>query len=124
MNFDPGSSSLRRSESYLRARLGHSSVSLSYLKLPQTSADPTLGEQEQVYLDATIAFDENWSVFVGGRRDLAKRQMLESNIGLRYEDECFIAALGFHRRDTSTLNLKPSTAVIFRIGLKTGLTGG
>jgi hypothetical protein len=35
-----------------------------------------------------------------------------------------VASLGFHRRDTATLNLKPASSVIFRIGLKTGLTGG
>ena len=50
--------------------------------------------------------------------------MLESGIGVRYEDECFVASLGSHRRDTATLNLKPASAVIFRLGLKTGLTGG
>jgi LPS-assembly protein len=123
-NIDPGSGTLRRNEVYLKAQLGQSSISLSYLKLPFTAADPTLGEQEQVYLDTTIFFLDNWAVFAGARRDLAKAQMIESSIGLRYEDECFIASFGFHRRDTATLNLKPASAVIFRLGLKTGLTGG
>ena len=49
--------------------------------------------------------------------------MLESSIGITYDDECFVASLGFHRRDTATLNLKPASSVIFRIGLKTGFTG-
>ena len=34
-----------------------------------------------------------------------------------------IVQLGFHRRDTETLNLKPASSVIFRIGLKTGFAG-
>ncbi len=124
-NIDPaGGGSLRRNEVYIKAQLGRSSINLSYQKLPVTAADPTLGEQEQVFLDTTVFVTENWAVFAGARRDIAKSQMLESSIGLRYEDECFIASLGFHRRDTATLNLKPASAVIFRLGFKTGLTGG
>lgn len=123
-NIDPGGGgSLRRNEVYLKAQFGQSSVNLSYQKLPVTAADPTLGEQEQVFLDTTVFFTDNWAVFAGARRDIAKSQMLESSIGVRYEDECFILSLGFHRRDTATLNLRPASAVIFRLGLKTGLTG-
>ena len=123
-NIDPGDGSLRRNEVYLKAMFGRSSVEFSYIKLPPTAADPSLGEQEQINLDATVFIYQNWGIFAEARRDLAKAQMLESGIGIRYEDECFIASLGFHRRDTETLNLKPSSAVIFRLGLKTGLTGG
>jgi lipopolysaccharide assembly outer membrane protein LptD (OstA) len=109
---------------YLRAKLGRSVVDLSYLKLPQSAADPKLGEQEQVNLTTTILLYKYWGVFGEARRDLANGKMLESSIGITYDDECFVASLGFHRRDTATLNLKPSSSVIFRIGLKTGLTGG
>jgi hypothetical protein len=49
--------------------------------------------------------------------------MLESGVGIKYEDECFVVQLGFHRRDTETLNLRPASSVIFRIGLKTGFMG-
>ena len=122
-NIDPDDGTIRRNEVYLRARFGRSVVNLSYLKLPQSAADPTLGEQEQINLTTTILVYGNWGVFGEARRDLAKNQMLESSIGITYDDECFVASLGFHRRDTATLNLKPSSAVIFRLGLKTGYTG-
>jgi LPS-assembly protein len=122
-NVDPGDGTIRRNEVYLRARVGRSIVDLSYLKLPQSAADPTLGEQEQVNLTTTILLYKYWGVFGAARRDLATGKMLESSIGITYDDECFVASLGFHRRDTATLNLKPSSSVIFRIGLKTGLTG-
>jgi hypothetical protein len=49
--------------------------------------------------------------------------MLESGVGFKYEDECFVVSFGYHRRDTETLNLKPASAVLFRIGLKTGFVG-
>jgi LPS-assembly protein len=121
-NIDPDDGTIRRNEIYLRARFGRSVIDLSYLKLPQSAADPTLGEQEQVNLTTTLQLYGNWGIFGEARRDLAKGQMLESSIGITYDDECFVASLGFHRRDTATLNLKPSSAVIFRIGLKTGYT--
>ena len=123
-DIDPSDGTIRRNEVYLRAHFGQSIVDLSYLKLPPSAADPTLGEQEQVNLTTTLRIYGNWGIFGEARRNLAKGQMLESSIGLTYEDECFVASLGFHRRDTATLNLKPSSAVIFRIGLKTGYTGG
>jgi LPS-assembly protein len=122
-NIDPDDGTIRRNEVYLRARLGRSVIDLSYLKLPPNTADPTLGEQEQVNLTTTILLYRYWGVFGEARRDLATGKMLESSIGITYDDECFVASLGFHRRDTATLNLKPSSSVIFRIGLKTGFTG-
>ncbi len=123
-NIDPEIGTIRRNEVSLRAKLGRSFVDLSYLKLPPSATDPSLGEQEQVNLAATVFVYRNWGLFGEARRDLAKSKMLESAIGVRYEDECFVVQLGFHRRDTATLNLKPASAVIFRLGLKTGLTGG
>jgi LPS-assembly protein len=123
-SIDPRDGTIRRNEVYLRAKLGRSSVDLSYLKLPASAADPTIGEQEQINLNATVVLFGNWGVFGEERRDLAKNQNLESAIGIKYEDDCFVAELGFQRRDTATLNLKASSDVIFRLGLKSGLTGG
>jgi LPS-assembly protein len=123
-NISPEDGTLRRNEIYLRGNFGRTVIDFSYLKLPPSAANPTLGVQEQINLNATIAIYENWGVFAEARRDIANNAMLESGIGLKYEDECFVASFGFHRRDTSTLNLKPASAVIFRLGLKTGFTGG
>jgi LPS-assembly protein len=123
-NLDPENGTIRRNEVNLRARVGRSFVDLNYLKLPPSATDPALGEQEQVNLAATVFLYQNWALFGEARRDLAKSKMLESAIGVRYEDECFVVQVGFHRRDTATVNLKPASALIFRLGLKTGLTGG
>ncbi len=123
-NISAADGTLRRNEIYLRANFGRTLIDFSYLKLPPSVADPTLGVQEQINLNATIEVYGNWAVFAEARRDLAQNRMLESGFGIKYEDECFVASFGFHRRDTSTLNLKPASAVIFRVGLKTGFTGG
>ena len=96
----------------------------TYLASPVYEATSVIRfEQEQVNLNTTILLYRNWGIFGEARRDLAKGRSLESSFGITYDDECFVASLGFHRRDTQTLNLKPSSAVLFRIGLKTGYTG-
>ena len=123
-NIDPDDGTIRRNEVYIKAAFGRATLDFSYVKLPQTVADPSIGEQEQVSISTTIPVFGNWGVFGEARRDLAQAQMLESGIGIKYEDECFVVSLGFHRRDTETLNLKPASSVIFRIGLKTGFAGG
>ena len=123
-SIDPTDGTVRRNELYLTARYGRSTIDLGYLKLPESPADPTLGEQEQVNIAATLEVYGNWAIFGSARRDLALDRMIESSIGLKYEDECFTISVGFHRRETQILNLRPSSSVIFRIGLKTGLTGG
>jgi LPS-assembly protein len=123
-SIDPTNGTIRRNEFYITGRFGRSTIDLGYLKLPPSPADPTLGEQEQINLSTTVEIYENWGIFVAARRDIAKNRMLESSVGLKYEDECFTASLGFHRRETALYNLKPASSVIFRIGLKTGLTGG
>jgi LPS-assembly protein len=119
-SIDPRDGSVRSNEVYLRARRGLSVIELSYLKLPPSTADPSLGEQEQINASATVILYRNWGVFGEVRRDLAKGEMLESGLGLTYDDDCFVAALGFHRRYTTILNLPPASSVIFHVGLKTG----
>ena len=122
-NIDPQDGTLRRNEVYVKAAFRRFTVDFAYVKLPQTAADPSIGEQEQVSITTTVPVYGNWGIFGEARRDLAQAQMLESGVGIKYEDECFVVQLGFHRRDTETLNLKPATSVIFRIGLKTGFAG-
>ena len=123
-SISPEDGTLRRNEIYLRADFGRSIVNFSYLKLPPNAANPTLGVQEQITLNTSLTLYRNWGVFADARRDLANGRMIESGIGLKYEDECFIFAFGFNRREITTLNLKPASYAIMRIGLKTGFTGG
>jgi hypothetical protein len=49
--------------------------------------------------------------------------MLEAGFGLTYDNDCFVAAIGFHRRYTTILNLPPASSIVFHIGLKTGARG-
>jgi LPS-assembly protein len=118
---DPVNSTLRRNEVYVTANLRSSTLTLSYLKLDPESTDPGLGPREQVAADATLAVYGYWSVFGSIRHDLAQSRTIEGSAGLRYEDECFMALFGFNRRETTDRDLRPSTSLILKIGLKTGL---
>ena len=67
----------------------------------------------------------HWSGFVGGRRDLAREQMVTSFAGVRYEDECFVFALTYLRRfasardRTSGFSDGSGTDLLFTIVFKT-----
>jgi len=115
--------SVQQNELYVTGRFGLSTVELSYLKLPPNAADPSIGHQEQVNLNTTVILYQNWGVFGVARRDLSQGKMLEAGFGLTYDNDCFVAAIGFHRRYTTILNLPPSSSVVFHIGLKTGARG-
>ena len=121
--YNPEDGTLRQSEVYLKASFGASSVDLSYLKLAQDPADPTLGPRQEINLTATIGIYRYWGLFAATTRDLELGRNIVAGGGFKYEDECFMAQLGFQRRDTTDRDLRPSSSIILRLGLKTGLTG-
>ncbi len=120
---DPHSGSVRQNELYITGKIGLSTIELSYLKLPPAASDPSIGHQEQINLNTTVILYQNWGVFGEVRRDLAQGKMLESGFGITYDNDCFVAAIGFHRRYTTILDLPPSSSIVFHIGLKTGARG-
>ncbi len=121
---DPITSTLRRNEIYLTAKYARSTLDLSYLKLSPETTDPGLGPREQINVAANLAVETYWTVFADIRYDLRNDRTLEGGGGLRYEDECFMIQFGLLRRETIDRDLRPSTSVVLKIGLKTGLTGG
>ena len=120
---DPTDSTLRRNEIYLTGSYGRSTLDFSYLKLPRETTDPTLGPREEINLTGSVVVTGNWALFAETRRDLQAGRWLDAGFGLLYEDECFMAQVGFRRRETSDRDLRPSSSVILKVGLKTGLTG-
>jgi LPS-assembly protein len=123
VSFDPRDGSIQQNELYVTGKFGLSTIELSYLKLPANGADPSLGHQEEINLNTTVILYRNWGVFGVARRDLAQGKMLEAGFGLTYDNDCFVAALGFNRRYTTILDLPPASSVVFHIGLKTGARG-
>jgi LPS-assembly protein len=46
--------------------------------------------------------------------------MLDTELGLGYEDECLGISVAYRRKFTTDRDLPPSTSVILRFNLKTG----
>ena len=119
---DEHDGSIRRNEIYLKGHYGRSSIDLSYLQLSAEAYDPTLGAREEVNVGTTLGVYGDWSVFAGMRRNLETDSMVNTRFGVLYEDECFVASLGYERKYTRVRDLPPSSSILLHIGLKTGFT--
>lgn len=120
---DPTSLTVRRNEVYMTAAYGRSRLDLSFLKLSPETTDPSLGPRQELNLSGMVNVIDNWSVFADTRLDLQSDEWLDLGVGLRYEDECLVAQLGFRNRRATERDLRPSTSFVVRIGLKTGFAG-
>ena len=81
--------------------------------------DPLLPDQrEEVNLGGTVrAIDDIWFK-ASGRRDLADDQMIESQFGLAYQDDCAEFGLDFRRRFTRDRDIEPASSVLLTFRLK------
>ncbi|HEY0281804.1 MAG TPA: LPS assembly protein LptD [Rhizomicrobium sp.] len=116
---DAEAGTVRRNEVYLTGVYGRSSTQISYIQLA-----PTLGlpAREEVNTQMDVNFYRNWQGFAAIRRDLISDQMLDTEFGIGYEDECLGISVAYRRKYTSDRDLPPSTSFILRINLKTADT--
>jgi LPS-assembly protein len=113
---------LRRHEIYVTGSYGRSSLQLAYLQLPSQSLTLGLPSREQINVQADVNFYQNWEIFGAIERDLQASQMLDTEYGLGYEDECLAISLAYRRKYTfdTFLGVPPSTSVVLHFSLKTG----
>ena len=113
---------LRRNEVYLRAPFGRSIVDLSYLKLPPSAADPTLGRAGTDQSE----HDHRGLWRLGRVRRSPPRPRQKPDAREQHRDQirgrmlCGLARLSppGHR----DIELEAASSVVFRLGLKTGFT--
>ncbi len=117
---DRTNGTVRRHEVYLTGIFDRSTVQISYVQLPAEVVTLGLGAREEINTQADINFYENWQAFGAIRRDLLAGRMLDSELGLGYEDECLGISVAYRRKFTTDRDLPPSTSVILRFNLKTG----
>jgi LPS-assembly protein len=121
MDFNRGNGSVRRHEFYITGSYNRSSLQISYLQLP---ADTSLNlpAREQVNAQADVNLFQNWQAFAAVERDLYAGQMLDTEYGIGYEDECLAISLAYRRKYTfdTALGVPPSTSIVLRFTLKTG----
>lgn len=122
VDIDQSDGSIRRNEVYLDANYGRSSVTLSYLRLNQKVSTIGLNPREEVNGEATLAVSKYWLLFAGARRDIEADQMLDTEYGIGYDDECLGLSLSYRRKFTRDRDVPPSTSIILRVKLKTGDT--
>ncbi|MBL6851823.1 MAG: LPS-assembly protein LptD [Alphaproteobacteria bacterium] len=138
IDIDRDNGTVRRHEVYLTGTWNRSSLQISYVQLPQTtvSVTPTLSssacelpldpalacipERQELTAQADVNFYQNWQVFGALRRDLLAGEMLDTELGLGYEDECLGISVAYRRKFTTDRDLPPSTSIILRFNLKTG----
>ena len=117
---DRNNATVRRHEVYLKGIYHRSTLQISFVQLPAEVVTLGLGAREEVNAQADINFYENWQAFGAIRRDLLAGQMLDSELGLGYEDECLGISVAYRRKFTADRDLPPTTSVILRFSLKTG----
>jgi LPS-assembly protein len=120
IDVDSGNGELRREEVYLTGTYGRSSLQLSYVQLAPSEVTLGLDSREEINVQADLNFYRNWQAFAAIQRDLLAGDMINTEYGIGYEDECLAISLAYRRKYTSEPGLPPSTAVLLRIGLKTG----
>jgi LPS-assembly protein len=120
IDIDRDNGTIRRHEFYATGVFGRSTLQVSYVQLPQEVTSLGLPERQEINAQADVNFYQNWQAFGAIRRDLLAGQMLDTELGLGYEDECLGISLAYRRKFTTDRDLPPSTSIILRFNLKTG----
>ena len=120
IDIDERTGDVARDEVYITGTYGRSSLQVSYVQLAPSAVALGLGSREEINTQLDLNFYRNWQAFAAIQRDLIAGQMINTEFGLGYEDECLGVALAYRRKYTSEPGLPPSTAFLLRVNLKTG----
>jgi len=112
---DEGSFAPNRSELGVDFYNSWLSVSGAYLSIDQNRF---IRDSEEVYGTASAKVYGGWSVYGGARRDVILDQMIASNAGLVYRNECFNITFESLRTFTRDRDIEPSTTFTVRVGFK------
>jgi LPS-assembly protein len=134
LDIDPSFGKVVRDEAFVNAHWGHTSLEMSYLRVPPSELEATIPPQdasldppllpdansrEEINGQATIGITDYWLLYAAARRDLETSQMLYSEYGVGYEDECLGVSLAYRRQYVRDRDIPPSTSVLLRFNLKT-----
>ncbi|HEY2070055.1 MAG TPA: LPS assembly protein LptD [Rhizomicrobium sp.] len=122
IDMDPDTGTVRRDEVYVDATYGRSGLELSYLRLPASAVIPGVDGREEINGRGTLGLWGYYVLYAEARRDLEASQMIDTEFGLGYEDECLGVSLSWRRQYTRDRDVPPSTSVLFRFNLKTDQT--
>jgi LPS-assembly protein len=119
VDIDTDNGGIRRNEVYLDGNYGRSNIEISYVRLAQQTLALN-GPREEVNGQFTLAFLDHWALFAAARRDLQAQQMIDTEFGLGWENDCLGLSISYQRRYTRFLDVPPSTSILASVRLKTG----
>ncbi|MCC7274018.1 MAG: LPS-assembly protein LptD [Alphaproteobacteria bacterium] len=91
----------------------------SYIFLDAPANEPVTGKREELSFGASVQLSRYWSTFGRTTIDLTQGvEVLDSALGLKYEDECFAVVATYRRTRTRDLDVTPSDAVLVRLFFK------
>jgi len=120
IDYNQDTGTVERNEVYLTGTYGRTSAQISYVQLAPSAVTLGLDSREEINAQVDLNLFKYWQAFAAVQRDLIAGEMINTEYGIGYEDECLAIALAYRRKYTSQPTLPPSTAVLLRIGLKTG----
>lgn len=125
LDIDDTTGNVVRNEVYAQASYGRSSLEVSYVRLPPQTDQGLPSSltgldtlREEVTAQAILGVFEHWNLFAAGQRDLRASQMLESDFGIGYDDECVGVSVSYRRIFTADRDIPASTSVLLHVKLK------
>jgi len=91
------------------------SLSAAYLSIDQNQY---LDASEEAYGSASVNVYGGWSLFGGARQDLLTDELIASNGGVVYRNDCFDIIFDVLRNNTRDRDIEPSTTFALRVGFK------
>jgi LPS-assembly protein len=119
VDIDASSGGIRRNEVYFNGTYGRSNIEVGYVRLAQQAV--TLGgPRQEVNGQIAVGLLDHWVAFAAARRDLEAHELIDTEFGLGWEDDCLGLSLSYQRRYTRDRDVPPSTSIIFAFKVKTG----
>jgi LPS-assembly protein len=117
---DRDSGSIDRNEVAISTSFGRTSFAVSYIQEPPSVATG-LGLQEQITAQGNVNLFQNWQAFGAIQQDVLTGQLLNTEYGIGYQNDCFGISIGYRHRYTSDLvqGIPPSTDLLVRFSLQT-----
>jgi len=127
---DPRNGELQRTEVSMNSRFNlfkNRGVSLSanYVFLDSGLSTEDIDDAQEILAAASYNFADNWWIAGGIRYDVEQNQTISDEVGITYQDECFLFTLAFEQSFIRDRDVEPRNSISFRIQLVTlGDVGG
>jgi len=110
---------VNRAELVATAVRGRSNAKVGYAFLRARPAVGIITDREEFSGEATLAFNENWSISGAAVFDIRKTDLVSHGIGIAYDNECFALSIDYSQtRDRYTDQVDDKTLFV-RVNLRT-----